>query len=386
MSSHGPEKRAILIVDDNRDDRLVLIRQLRRDKARQYAIEEASSGLEAIEITERFAPDVVILDHHLGQTNGIEVLRALRARGHVETAVVFLTGSDSSSQEPLESGAEDYLSKEDLTAFHLRRALDNALVKARTRAELHRTRLRLESAVAEVTERMTFERRMTAVVSHDLRAPLQSITLGLELLKSETNLSRAGRRCLDRAERSASHMTQMVLQLLDLTRIKETGHFPLDLQQGDIAPVIQDRVDEIAEANPNRPIVYQCEGDGTGYYDLTALGQVVTNLVANAVQHGTDDGAIEVRALCSDDGLKLTVTNQGPAISAQELTTIFEPFVRGMNQSRGLGLGLFIAKEIVRAHAGEISVVSDRDGTTFCIIIPRGNEALSAAASRRPKT
>ena len=144
-------KRNVLIVDDNADDRRVVKRHLGRDNYCEYVFREASSGSAGLaELTDQ-TPDVVVLDHHLGESNGIEVLDHLRRTSPREVAVVFLTGSDGLRADPLEHGADDYLSKEEITGQQLRRAVDNAVVKARTRAALERSRAELEHALEELT-------------------------------------------------------------------------------------------------------------------------------------------------------------------------------------------------------------------------------------------
>jgi signal transduction histidine kinase len=115
--------------------------------------------------------------------------------------------------------------------------------------------------------------------------------------------------------------------------------------------------------------------DTRGVWDKERLAQVVSNLIGNAIEHGKPGGAIEVRLRSEGDGVRLEVHNQGAAIPAELLPSIFDPFRRQQRagqKSEGLGLGLYICRELVRAHGGEIAVQStDEAGTTFTVRLPR---------------
>lgn len=359
---------SILVVDDSADDRKLVRRYLR--DTRRYAVREASSGREGLEQLERGLPDVLILDQHLGEMTGNEVLSALRERGHSELAVIVLTGSEALDHDPLELGADDFLNKDEINERFLRRTVDNAIVKARMRHGLERSRAQLREALDEVTRRMEFESRLMGVVGHDLRSPLQSIRIGVQALLEESRSSME-QRTLQLVSRSVDHMVRMVEQLLDLTRTRKAGCFPVVRVESDACELVGVRVAELRAAHPHREICCVCNGDGKGNFDPTAFGQLVHNLVGNAIRHGSPEHPVMVQVEGRADEIELLVSNGGRPIPGDQLPSLFEPFARGHGSVTGLGLGLYIAQEIARAHGGRLSATSDPERTVFAAILPR---------------
>lgn len=217
------------------------------------------------------------------------------------------------------------------------------------------------------------------VLGHDLRNPLMTITMGATLL---------ARRCADtgakdmtevvtRIVRSSDRMRRMIDQLLDFTRIRIGKGVPLVAQRLDLAEVARQVIDEIAGADA-ADVHLEVDGDVTGDWDRDRLLQLVSNLVANAVHHREPESDVLVRV----DGVtpavvRLAVENRG-AIPPAILPTIFEPLQTTKNASRdrasGLGLGLFITRQIARAHGGSIRVDSDdQRGTRFVVELPRSH-------------
>ena len=129
----------------------------------------------------------------------------------------------------------------------------------------------------------------------------------------------------------------------------------------------------------------EVEGDTRGRWDRERLAQVVANLVGNAIAHGKADGAIDIQLRGELEAVSLRVHNEGPAIPAPAQASIFDPFrrgpARGAARSEGLGLGLYICREMVRAHGGQIAVESsDGAGTTFSVRLPRAAKPQAAFA------
>ncbi len=176
----------------------------------------------------------------------------------------------------------------------------------------------------------------------------------------------------------------MTGQLLDLTRGRLGGGISLDRAQGDLAQAVSAVVDEIRLAYPGREIQCETRSDLVGFWDLDRLAQVVSNLLGNALVHGDAKGKVMLR-LDVTDSVILTVHNAGTPIAKSDLDAIFDPYRRsGATPSNGLGLGLFIAKQIVLAHGGQISVASSDDGgTTFTVTLPWTVESSPAAAASR---
>jgi PAS domain S-box-containing protein len=238
-------------------------------------------------------------------------------------------------------------------------------------AELFHT-AKMERLRAE--EAATLRERVVAIVGHDLRNPLSSISMAAERLSSSA-LATADAQLVYRIQRSASRMTRMIGQILDFARIRSGQSFELRLESADLRQVCEAVVDELRLTKPDREIVLSIEGRADAVFDSDRIAQVLSNLIGNAIQHGTQ-GPIRVTVRdASPDAVAIDVHNFGPTILRATQARLFEAFHRtttaGSHQT-SIGLGLFIAKEIVHAHGGAISIQSsDRNGTTFTVVLPR---------------
>lgn len=216
--------------------------------------------------------------------------------------------------------------------------------------------------------------RMLAVVSHDLRTPLSAIVAGLDMLREETQLSTEGRDILQRLERSAAWMSNTITRLLDLTALREPQGLQVRIVEADLCKLVQERVDEFQSTHPGRELrcSYQGHGQSLQYLDPVAIGQVVINLVGNALQHGDPQSPIWVEVQCTATHSSLAVSNLGPPIPPMLQAQIFEPFVRHPQASgQRLGLGLFITREIANTLGAELEFLSNANRTTFTLTLPR---------------
>jgi signal transduction histidine kinase len=254
----------------------------------------------------------------------------------------------------------------------------------RAREALKRARVREE----HMEEEAEFRERFIGILGHDLRSPLNAISLSARALSRYGPLTQLQQDLGQRIELSAARMTKMISDILDLTRARLSGGIPLVLEPTYLADVCQQVVKELTAAYPNRSIVYDQEGAGEGVWDAERLTQVLSNLVANALEHGGADVPVFVRSHPCEDLVALEVHNPGAPIPQHLLATLFEPFRRGSGSSPaqskgrrgGLGLGLYIVKEIVEAHGGRVSVRSSlEEGTTFTVLLPRDAQSVVAA-------
>jgi len=170
-------------------------------------------------------------------------------------------------------------------------------------------------------------------------------------------------------------MARMIDQLLDFTRLRVGAGLPLEPKPCDLLPVLKQMADEVEHANPGWRVRLELEGHGAGAWDLDRLSQVFSNLIGNAVQHGSVDSGVKIRVDGSaEDHLRLEVQNAG-SIPPGLIGKLFEPMAGGERKSErssGLGLGLFITKQIVEAHGGTIQVFSEETaGTRFVVVLPR---------------
>jgi len=229
--------------------------------------------------------------------------------------------------------------------------------------------------MTDISDRVRVEQareQFIAILGHDLRNPLAAILMGAEILGE---LPEPHRSVVARLVRSGHRIEAMIRDLLDFARGRLGGGIPVVPQPCDLLTVCNEVVEEMKQAHPERAIGFEAVGDLRGDWDPDRVEQLISNLVGNAVAHGT--GPVRVTARDEGDDVVTTVHNQGPAIPAALLPILFEPFTRPASAadggpSKGLGLGLYIASEIVHAHGGTLSVVSrDDEGTTFTIRWPR---------------
>jgi len=251
------------------------------------------------------------------------------------------------------------------TELDLARAIANHVAAAVARFQ----------AVAELQQTVHFNETFTAILGHDLRNPLAAIVTSARLAMDRDSSEKL-HKPLARILSSGNRMSRMIDQLLDFTRVRLGGGIAVDPVDVDLAAVVRQVMDELDEANPEWSLRLACHGDTSGRWDPDRLSQVFSNLVANAVRHGRPEHGVGVTL----DGrgaraVRVTVHNMG-AIPAERLPKLFEPLAgggRGADNSQGLGLGLFITRELVCAHGGSIEVCSDDDaGTTFTVTLPRG--------------
>jgi signal transduction histidine kinase len=236
----------------------------------------------------------------------------------------------------------------------------------------------------DVTERALREQRLAdalhqieifiGVLGHDLRTPLGAIINSAEIaLETATDLQM--HRHLSRIARSGNRMRRMIDQLLDVTRLRVGRGIELSRRPVLVDQLCDRAIAELKAIHPIAPVALRVAGDCRIVCDADRVEQVVTNLVGNAIEHSPEGSAISVTA----DGLApdlvvVTVHNAG-AIDRSILPTLFEPFTRGPSTRApedGLGLGLFIAREIATAHGGSVTVRSGSDeGTSFEVSLPR---------------
>ncbi len=231
--------------------------------------------------------------------------------------------------------------------------------------------------LTDISDRVRVEEareRFIGILGHDLRNPLNAITMGVELLR---DLPEPHSKVVGRIGRSAHRMDAMIRDVLDFARGRLGDGIPVTPSQVDLHRLCKEIVAEMTQACPARTFSFEAAGDLRGEWDPDRVEQVLSNLLGNAVTHGA--GAIRVIASDAGDEVIMTVHNEGAAIPVALLPTLFDPFSRATQAvsgkhgaADGLGLGLYIASEIVRAHGGTISVSSVQgEGTTFAIRWPR---------------
>lgn len=362
---HG-EPVKCLVVDDV-EQNLVALKALL--EVGDVQVLTARSGPQALELLLEHEVALALLDVQMPDMNGFELAELIRGSERTRhVPLIFMTAGARDQMrlfKGYESGAVDFLYKP-IDA----RVLTN---KADVFFDLHRQKRQLAHELRERTEALQMNEMFIAVLSHDLRTPLAAILAGAKLLQRGPD-AMAVAAVADRLAASGRRMSSMIEDLLDVARARLAGGVALKPVDTDLLEVLNGVVQEQqAGSDPSR-IRLQHQGDLRGHWDPERLFQAAANLVGNALQHGAAAGAVEVTL----DGrsaaeVVFSVANEG-RIDPLLLPHIFDPF-RGREpdggRHQGLGLGLFIVRQIVIAHRGAIDVHCDAARTVFTVRLPR---------------
>ena len=250
-----------------------------------------------------------------------------------------------------------------------------AVIRASARRSYERDLQSREARAASslIDERATAELRehFIAVLGHDLRNPLAALEGGLRRLENEGQSQRATV-VLKLMERSVARMVRLIDDVLDFARGRLGGGLVVDRTYAPLEPVLRQVVDELEAGTPGRAVTCRFALAHPIAFDAGRMAQLVSNLLANALAHGDPDRPVVLEARTADGRLELSVANAGKPIPAAAMERLFQPFVRGEIRAsqNGLGLGLYIASEIAKAHEGSLSVSSDAEETRFTLMLP----------------
>jgi signal transduction histidine kinase len=211
------------------------------------------------------------------------------------------------------------------------------------------------------------------VLGHDLRNPLGAIMMSATLLMTKEGPEWPHSKTAARILTSGTRMEGLISDLLDFTRARLGAGIPITRTDVDLEAECRKTVDEIAAFHPGSNVSFQTTGEVRGFWDGARIAQALSNLLGNAVQHGTPQGPIEVTLRGETDGIVLSVHNEGRPIPKRNLQDIFDPFrqLKPGHATTNVGLGLYIVQAVAVAHRGTVDVESSDDGTTFTIRLPR---------------
>ena len=257
-----------------------------------------------------------------------------------------------------------------------RRLYERRLVEAKEQSQ------KLERVTHELlqAERATSELReqFIAVLGHDLRNPLASISGGARLLTKEQPAERR-QMLLDVIQSSVQRMAGLIDNVLDFARGRLGRGIPLDLRADVwLTPVLEHVVSELRIGGSDRVIEADFALPTPVVCDASRIGQLVSNLLGNALTHGSRDGIVRIRAEIASGDLLLWIANGGAPIPPAAMDRLFQPFFRGDvgSNQHGLGLGLHIASEIAKAHGGTLTVASTNEETRFTFRMPAAGPHL----------
>ncbi|MGE0869754.1 MAG: ATP-binding protein [Kofleriaceae bacterium] len=368
-----PASRRILVADDNADLREYVSGLL----GRYFTVETVGDGRAALAIAETGWPDVIVADVMMPGLDGYALVRALRAHPQISALPVILLSAragEEATLEGLQSGADDYLVKP-FSGRELIARVRTQLAMVELRAQVIRERARFEAFVRSLSVRDDF----IAMASHELRTPLTALALQLEGIHRVVEAGKAagatGRLVarVNVALRQTDRLTQLIDALLDASRLS-MGRLELQREDFDLVEVVRGAMrafetDALAvgssfhfEASP-----------ASGRWDRSRIEQVVRSLISNAVKYAPHT-QIDIQVGADADNAQVVVSDAGVGMTPSQLLHVFDRFERASSTENygGMGLGLYLAREIVRTHGGALDVDSaPGTGTRFTVTLPR---------------
>ena len=303
--------------------------------------------------------DPVYCNHHTPKLYGIE--------SYISVPIFLLDGSYFGNVCALDSVPAKLKDSAALATLQLYAELIALQLDAEQRQEVTR------AALLDAQQTAVLREQFIALLGHDMRTPLGAVVSGTELL-SRRGLPERDLKVVSRMQGSVTRLVRLVDHVLDFARGRLGGGIPLALVPiDDLADVFHQIVQEARAVNPGRTISFTSLSRQPFRGDPDRLGQLLANLLGNALQHGSSDASVDVTLSRTDQALVLQVSNKGEAIPESVMARLFHPFFRGGSgePSAGLGLGLYIVSEIVRSHGGTIDVHSSpAEGTTFVCSFP----------------
>jgi PAS domain S-box-containing protein len=240
-------------------------------------------------------------------------------------------------------------------------------------------RAEAEAVRDELHRRAEFDKQLVGIVSHDLRNPMNAIGIATTLLLKRGQLDEQSVRIVNRIVSSSDRAVRLIQDFLDFTQARVMGRIPVSRRPASIREIARQVFEEVLLTQPSRKGTFVHEGEERGTWDPDRLAQVIGNLLGNAFQHSPPTSVVRLATRGDQDGVTIDVHNEGTPISPDDLARLFEPFERGADASasgRSLGLGLYITRQIIEAHAGRIEVRStEGEGTRFTVWLPRNASA-----------
>jgi two-component system, sensor histidine kinase and response regulator len=356
-----------LLVDDLEENLLALAALLETDEVEMLTARSGSEALELLLVHE-FA--LAFLDVQMPDMDGFELAELMRGSERTRHIPIIFVTAGAREQQRLfkgyESGAVDFIYKP--IEPHI---LKN---KADVFFQLHRQRLDLAQELKDRTETLRLNEMFSALLAHDLRNPLSAILASAQLLHHRTE-DRHAREAAARILSSGKHMSRLIEDMLDLARARLAGGIVLKREAADFRALLERVVREHQAAAPGRVIRSEYTGNCTGQWDAERIAQVASNLIGNALKHGDPDTPVSIELNGSERETVVFTVSNGGTIPPELRDHLFDPF-RGAQQSagrsQGLGLGLYIVYQIVKAHNGNVDVLTGRDHlTSFRVAVPR---------------
>jgi signal transduction histidine kinase len=397
------EQPKVLVVDDEESVVVTIKAILQLDG---YSVATTTSGAEARKMVREVEYDLVLTDLRLEDGDGLEVLKAVR-ESYPETVTIMLTGYASleSAIQALRAGAYDYLVKpsevEELRAtvargLERRRLGQELRLRVAELADLNESlQARIDAATAELKERYEqlkeldrMKSQFLSIASHELKTPITAMSGFLQVALRRVRRLGDGEAAAPVAEglraiteqlevvyRQTGKLARLVDELLDVSRI-QTGRIEFRYADVDLSELANEVATRMQLTTSTHAISVRRDSENVVTADRDHLEQVLNNLVTNAIKYSPTGGTITINVRPDGDGVRLSVTDQGIGIPEKELEAIFGLFYRSPDRAArdaaGMGLGLYISREIVVRHGGRIWAESGGvKGSTLNVVIPR---------------
>jgi signal transduction histidine kinase len=359
----------VLLIEDNPGDARLVQLLLEDVKGGNYALTHVTSMRDALPYLEAERADVVLLDLGLPDSQGLETIARARAAAR-DTPLVVLAGFDDEAlaMQALDAGAQDYLVKGQIGSDSVARTIRYAVQRQKLQAEAEHARAR----------QLQLKDEFLSHVSHELRSPLTAVYLLVTVVRDAlaSDLSAEHREYLDVAVRNLKQLGVMIDDLLEVTRA-ETGHMRIEQRRTSLEPVIADVLDTLRVTAAEHGVTLLAESSTLPDVNADAdrVRQVVVNLVDNAIKFTPHGGTIMITSMKDGENIRVTVADTGCGMAEDHHEHVFDRLYQvenGPQTSRsGLGLGLYICKQIVERHGGRIWVASELGiGSAFSFTLP----------------
>jgi signal transduction histidine kinase len=323
-----------------------------------HEVVRAHDGDEALELTRSRRPSLVLTDHMMPKKTGLAVSRELRANPSTEKIPVILM----SAVHPKGLDGHDVYLKKPFDLRDLEQLISRALDE------------RPSARTPQIAAPMSSE-EMVGWVAHAMKNPLGLAHTQLQMLDRSfgAKISDADRQALGRVQRGVTKALRMIDSLLDASQFAD-GKATMTLEEADVVALVRQVTRDWISIEPRASFVVHVPDEPVrARFDAEWLGQVIENLLANAIRHGASKEPIEVTVTRAHDHVEIGVSDRGDGIEVELLPLLFQRFRRGEDGRTGHGLGLYIASEVVRLHGGSIEVHSTKRkgaGATFVVKLP----------------